>query len=53
MRSTGNPFMDKGRLRAERPFANKSWRITQLEQKPATYNDRVVNRTLSFKRTSV
>ena len=28
-------------------------RITQLEQKPATHNDRVVNGTLLFKRTSI
>jgi hypothetical protein len=30
----------------------KSWGITQFDQKPAKNNNRVANRTLSFKRTT-
>jgi hypothetical protein len=46
--------MDKGRLIAflKDPLL-KSWEITQLEQKPATNNKEAINRTLSFKRTSI
>jgi hypothetical protein len=46
--------MDKGKPRAflKAPF-EKTWGITQLEQKPAKSNDRAANRVLSFKRTSV
>jgi hypothetical protein len=46
--------MDKGRLRAFlKTLCKKSWGIAQSEQKPAKNNDRVANRTLSFKRTPI
>jgi hypothetical protein len=52
MRSIGSPFMDKGRLKALlKNRLLKGWGITQLEHKPAKNNDRVANRTLTFKRT--
>jgi hypothetical protein len=47
--------MGKGRLRAflKNSLPKKSWGIAQSEQKQAKDNDRVANRTLSFKRMPV
>jgi hypothetical protein len=53
MKHTGRPYVDIDRLRAllKNPLHKKSWGIAQSEQKPAKNNDRVANRTLTFKRT--
>jgi len=37
----------------KKPSLKKSWGIGQFEQKPAKNNDRVGNRTLSYKSTFV
>jgi len=54
LRSIGSPYVDKGKLRAFlKPICGKSWGVAQSEQKPAKNNDRVADRTLSFKRTFI
>jgi hypothetical protein len=53
MRTTGSPFMVKGRLRAflkQHPLKNGG--IIQPEQKPAKNTDSAPNRSLPFKRTN-
>jgi hypothetical protein len=54
MKSSGSPYVDKDTLRAFlKTICIESCRIAQSEQKSAKNIDRVVNRTLSCKRTPV
>jgi hypothetical protein len=47
MRSTGSPYMEKGRLKAFiKKSLRKGWGVAQSEQKPVNSNDRIANRTL-------
>ena len=53
----GSPYVDKGKLGAffkkKKTPGKKRQETAQYEQKPAQNNDRVANRTLSFKRTFI
>jgi hypothetical protein len=51
MWSIGRPYVGKARLRVFFKKKKKNSLIAQSEQKPTKNNDKVANRTLSFKRT--